>query len=227
MVKEHCPSSSRDTMKSRAGAPYVLHAIPGYKSETRGGTSPCKRSSQQPNLSLGHNYRSNTISSLPSPALLVVVLIKHALGILLLPLQLGPVGRQLPHSLAVELDLPSEGFVQAHQLIHALEGLQLLAQDGVALLQHARPVDVAGEALVEFLQVLQALGLGQAVKFRGAPQLIIGVRALVLLLANLAEEAAPVHGFGGAVLCRCPLFRACLSLQFGSDLNLGGSGRKN
>lgn len=164
---------------------------------------------------------------LHSQALLVAVLIEHALGILLLPLQLGSVGRQLPHSLAVELDLPSEGFVQAHQLVHALEGLQLLAQDGVALLQHACPVDVDGEALVELLQVLQAPGLGQAVEFGGASQLIVGIRPLVLLLAHLTEKVAPVHGFGRAMQCRGPLLRACPSLQFGSELHLGGLGRKN
>lgn len=164
---------------------------------------------------------------LHSQGLLVAVFIEHALGVLLLPLQLGPVRRQLPHSLPVELDLPGEGFVQAHQLIHALEGLQLLPQDGVALLQDACPVDVAGETLVELLQVLQTPGLGQAVEFGGASQLIVGIGPFIFLLAHLAQKAAPVHGFGGSVQCWVPLLRACLSLQFGSELCLGGFGRKN
>lgn len=103
-----------------------LCAIPGYKPDARGEASPIhEKQPVTPNPSLLQRLTMETIPPIlhRSQPLLVAVLIEHALGVLLLPLQLGSVGRQLPHSLAVELNLPSEGFIQAHQLIHALEGL--------------------------------------------------------------------------------------------------------
>ena len=103
-----------------------LHAIPGYKSDTHGEASPVhEKQLVTPNASLLQRLTTETPPPifLRSQALLVAVLVKHALGVFLLPLQLGSVGRQLPHSLAIELNLPGEGFVQAHQLVHALEGL--------------------------------------------------------------------------------------------------------
>lgn len=109
------------------------------------------------------------------------------------------VGRQLPDALPVHLDLLREGLLQAAGLLHPLQRLQLLAEDGVALLQHARPVDVAGEAAVELLEALPSLDGGDA--RRGVLGLLVEhIGALVLLLAHLAQVGGLEHG--GRLLSR-------------------------